>query len=169
MDSVYIYIYIFDIYIKYIYKIYIYIYIYIRKCNMIFVYIFIYSANQSSTRIMLTRLLWKYICTFNELRKRVIHLIYCVKSQWTSELKLLDLAMYLCTILSRNTYEKYGTQYFFVLQFMDNILMLHKYCVISASDVVKLCSHCIARYISWTSISINILYFQKYWNNLRKM
>ena len=66
--------------------------------------------------------------------QRVIHLIYCLEC---SELKLLGLAMYLCTVLSCNTYKKYGTRYFFMLQFMDDILMLHKYCVISPLDKAK--------------------------------
>ena len=117
--------------------------IYIYICNMfiyVFVYICIYSVNESSTKIILTRLLWKYICTSIDLRKFDIHLIYCVK---VSELKLLGLAMYLCTILSCNTYEKHGMQYFFMLQFMDDILMLHKYCVISASDIAKFCRYCV--------------------------
>ena len=31
----------------------------------------------------------------------------------------------------------------FLLQFTDDILMLHKYCVISASDRAKFCGYCV--------------------------
>ena len=92
---------------------------------------------------------------------KLFHLIYWVKF---NDLNRSDLFIYMWTIASSSTEEKYGTQYVFLWQFVADILILHRYCVISVSDIAKFCRYCVPTVcpdISWLSIRIKMILLLK--------
>ena len=74
----------------------------------------------------------------NRLENGVNQFTYFKYSVNVRFLHLAGLFIYFVTILSRRTKLKNGTRYFFVIAFVLDILILQRYCIISAEDICKL-------------------------------